>query len=56
MSSLRQTTYFYKTFSISVTIISEDSVSYFLKVIMLYSLVGTLTQTRMGIDRMTFYS
>ena len=50
MSSLCQDTYFLYTFSISV-IISTDSVFYFLKMIMLISLVGTLTQTRMDIDR-----
>ena len=54
MFSLRQNTCFSWTFSISV-IISADSDSYFLKIIMLISLVGTLTQTRMGIDRVTFY-
>ena len=43
------------TFSISV-IISADSVPYFLKMIMLINSKGTLTQTRMGIDRVTFYS
>ena len=32
-------------------IISADSVSYFLKMIMLICLVGTLNQTRMGTDR-----
>ena len=33
-----------------------QSVSYFLKMIMLISLVGTLTQARMGTNRMTFLS
>ena len=37
-------------------IISADSVSYFLKMIMLISLLDTLTQTRIDIDRVTFYS
>ena len=55
MSSLRQNTYFLWTFSISF-IISADLVSYFLKMVMLISLVSTLTQTRMGKDRVTFYS
>ena len=55
MSSLRQNTYFLWTFSISV-IISADPVSYFLKMIVFTSLVGTLPQTRMGIDLVTFYS
>ena len=46
MFSLRQNTYFLWTFSISV-IISADSLSYCLKMIMLITLVGTLTQTRL---------
>ena len=47
--------FFLWTFSIS-NIISADTISYFLKMSMLISLVGTLTQTRMGIDRLIFYS
>ena len=43
------------TFTILV-IISADSLSYFLKIIMLISLLGTPTRTRMGINRVTFYS
>ena len=35
---------------------STDSVFYFFKMITLISLVGTLTQTRMGIGRVTFSS
>ena len=46
MFSLWQNTCYLWTFSISV-IISTDSVSYYLKMIMLITLVGTLTQTRM---------
>ena len=34
--------------------ISTDSVSYFFKMITLISLVGALTQTRMGIGKVTF--
>ena len=37
-------------------IISTDSASYFLKKSMLISLVGTLTQGRMGVCRVTFLS
>ena len=37
-------------------IISADPVSYFLKMIMLISLVYILTQTRMGINSVTSYS
>ena len=55
MFSLWQNTFFLWTFSISV-INSAYSVSYFFKMITLISLIGTLTQTRMGMDRMTFYS
>ena len=55
MFSLRQNTCFLWTFSISV-ILSADSVSYFLEMIMLMSLVDSLTQTRMGMDRVTFSS
>ena len=36
--------------------ISTDSVSYFFKMITLISLVGILTQTRIGIGRVTFSS
>ena len=36
--------------------ISADSVSYLFKMITLISLVDTLTQTRMGIGRVTFSS
>ena len=36
--------------------ISTDSVSCFFKMITLISLIGTLTQTRMGIGRVTFSS
>ena len=37
-------------------IISTDSASYFLKKRMLISLLGTLTQARMGVCRVTFLS
>ena len=35
---------------------SEDSASYFLKMIMLINFVGTLTQAKMGVGRITFPS
>ena len=53
MSSYGKT--FVWTFYISI-IISTDSASYFLKMRMLISLVGTLTQARMGLGRFTFLS
>ena len=37
-------------------IIYEDSASYFLKMIMLINFVGTLTQAKMGVGRITFPS
>ena len=47
--------YIIKTLYEGISImISDGSVSYFLKTIMLISWVGTLTQTRMEIRRVTF--
>ena len=37
-------------------IIPTDSASYFLKMSLLISLAGTLTQARMGVGRVTFLS
>ena len=42
-------------FIFSITI-SGDSASYFLEMVVIISLEGTLTQTRMGVDRITLPS
>ena len=55
MSSLWQNIVICMDVYISI-IISTDSASYFLKMSMLISLVGTLTQARMGVGRVTFLS
>ena len=55
MSSLWQNILIVWTFHISI-IISTDSASHFLKTSMLISLVGILTQARMGVGRVTFLS
>ena len=55
MSSLWQSLELFLCFIFSVTI-SGDSVYYFLEMIMLISLKGTLNQTRMGVGRVTLPS
>ena len=52
MSSLWQSSKVFIRFSFSV-IISEDSVSYLLEMAVLISLECTLTQTRLGVGRVT---